>query len=80
MHDGQWQTALNRALVDHARVEAERDAWQVTNSSQERSAQAREALASLTADRTKPTKLAAQPAEAPDFASEGCVFAKSHNS
>ncbi|WP_048987249.1 DNA-binding protein [Burkholderia cenocepacia] len=57
-HGEQLQTALNRALVDHARAEAERDTLQVTNSSQEEQlAQARAACESVAAERAK---LAAQ--------------------
>ena len=52
------QTTLNRALADHARAEAERDALQATAGTQATElAQAREARESLIADLTK---LAAQ--------------------
>jgi chromosome segregation ATPase len=57
-HGDQLQTALNRALADHARVEAERDALRTTVTTQAAElAQAREARESLTVDLTK---LAAQ--------------------
>jgi chromosome segregation ATPase len=57
-HGEQLQSALNRALADHARAEAERDALQTVGRSQAAElTQAREARESLNADLTK---LAAQ--------------------
>lgn len=57
-HGEALQTTLNRALADHARAEAERDALQATAGTQATElAQAREARESLIADLTK---LAAQ--------------------
>jgi len=53
-HGEQLQSALNRALADHARAEAERDALQTVGRSQAAElTQAREARESLNADLTK---------------------------